>query len=154
MEVRRLVEEDVTALVEELWLPFAREMADLDAYNALAEDVREDALAYRRERLAAAAAVTFVADDGGLIGYTALSHSEPPSVFARGPAVSVEEVYVAPERRGEGVATVLLERAEAWGRERGCERATLSVNADNATARALYEDRGYGVRRLKMDRPL
>ena len=153
MEIRRLVEEDVEPLVDDLWLPFAREMAALDAYNALADDLRADALAYRRERPADDAA-TFVADDGGLVGYTAVSYTEPPPVFARGPEASIEEVYVAPERRGEELATALLERAEAWARERGCERATLSVNADNDAARALYEDRGYGVRRLKMDRRL
>ncbi len=154
MEIRRFAEEDIAALVDGLWLPFAREMADLDPYNALAENPRGDALAYRRERLSDDAAATFVADDGGLVGYTAVSYADSPPVFARGPAASVEEVYVTPERRGEGVATALLSRVEGWARERGCERITLSVNVDNEAARGLYEDRGYGVRRLKMDRPL
>jgi len=75
-------------------------------------------------------------------------------VFARGSEGHIEELYVGPEHRGEGVATALLARAEAWAGERGCERATLSVNARNDTARRLYESRGYAVRRHRMDRRL
>jgi ribosomal protein S18 acetylase RimI-like enzyme len=45
-----------------------------------------------------------------------------------------------------------MDRAERWAVEHGAERVTLSVNRANESARALYDRRGYGVRRYKMDK--
>lgn len=147
MDIRPLRRGEVPALVEELWLPFAEEMADLDAYEALADgvDAAAEAIEHRRERLAADDGVDLVAeaDDGSLAGYVAAEVRPTPPVFARGDACRVTGVYVRPADRGAGLGGRLLARAEAWGRERGCEHATLSVHPDNATARRLYDGRGY-----------
>lgn len=164
MTVRHVREDELGALVDDLWLPFAREMAELDPSNELADDVRDDAAAHRERQFADDDVATFVTAvdggggdgeevedvDGGLAGYAVVERSESPPVFARGPAASVEEVDVRPDYRGMGVATDLMDRAEAWGAERGCERAVLGVNADNDAAQRLYESRGYEVRRHKM----
>jgi len=73
-------------------------------------------------------------------------------VFARGDPLYVTELYVRPEYRGDGLATDLLDAVEAWGRDRGCERAELHVNARNAAAKAVYERRGYETFMHKMKR--
>lgn len=75
-------------------------------------------------------------------------------IHLRGPVAKVKDLYVAPAARGEGVGTELLERAHEWGRDRGCERAALSVHADNDAARSCYESMGYETRYLKLDCPL
>lgn len=155
MEIRPLRGDDIDRLVDQLWLPFSREMADLDPYNELATDVREYAIAYRQEQLEDADVATFLAvADETLLGYTVVTYSQSPPVFTRGPSGNVAEVYVARDHRGEGVATALMDRAEAWARDRGCEYVTLSVNEGNEAAQDLYESRGYGVRRYKMDKRL
>jgi len=155
MPVRPIAEDEIPILVEELWRPFAEEMAALDPYNELAEGISDTALAYRREQFEDPDVATFVAErDGALVGYTAVQFSESPPVFTRGPEATISGVYVRPDYRGEGIATALLDRAETWASDRGCEYVTLSVNADNASAKGLYESRGYGVRRHKMDRAL
>ncbi|SNZ13123.1 Acetyltransferase (GNAT) family protein [Natronoarchaeum philippinense] len=155
MEFRRLREDEIATFVDDVWLPFAREMADLDEYNELAEDVHRDAVAYRRTQLLDDDAATFVADaEGEIVGYAHVAYAETPVVFARGPEATINEVYVDQDRRGEGLASELLDRAETWADERDCEYVTLSVNADNETARKVYESRGYEVRRLKMDTQL
>ena len=162
MAVRRLRENDVPELVEDVWHPFAREMAELDSYNDLAEpydglsaEARADAIAYRREQSRDDDHAIFVADcDGEIAGYVHVTDSETPKVFARGTEANISEVYVAPDHRGEGIAGELMDRAEAWAADRDCEYVTLSVNADNETARKVYESRGYATRRLKMDRRL
>lgn len=174
-------EDAIAVLHDECWLPFGVEMQELDAYDALADDldaVREANVAYRRERhenedahtvvavpaegerrppeLADALADPTVSDAGTVdtatlddpatfAGYAASVRSETPPVFARGDHLTVEEVYVRPEYRGKGLAIDLLEAVEAWGREHGCERAELHVNARNETARAVYERHGYDV---------
>lgn len=66
----------------------------------------------------------------------------------------VDELWVDPAHRGNGIASALLDRAEDWGRERGAERATLHVDVDNESARALYVARGYDTRRLSLDTSL
>jgi len=172
MGIRPLRADEVAALVDDLWLPFAAEMGDVDDYDALAEDVdaRAEALDYRTEQVDAEGVQTFVAvadgesssgsetgpdsAEGSLRGYVTVAASESPPVFARGSVAKVKDLYVAPPARGEGVGTALLERAHEWGRDRGCERAALSVHADNDAARSCYESMGYETRYLKLDRPL
>jgi GNAT superfamily N-acetyltransferase len=55
----------------------------------------------------------------------------------------VQDVWVAPERRREGVATALTAAAEAEATRQGADRISLSVGHENAEARALYEKLGY-----------
>ncbi len=153
--IRRLQAEEIEAFVDELWVPFAEEMAAMDSYNALASDVRADAIAYRHERLEAEDVAIFVAvADGTRIGYASVELEEPPPVFERDTHANIGELYVIPAHRRSGVGATLMDAAEEWARTRGATRATLSVNARNEAAIDLYESRGYRIRRHKMDRPL
>ena len=158
MELRRLDESDLPAFVDELYLPFAREMATIDDYNELTEEgtVREESLAYRRDQLSDPDTRVWVAesDDGALAGYACASLEESAPIFTRGATLSLAELYVVPDHRGDGVADALFDRAAGLGRERDCERLGLSMNAENERARAFYERRGLEPRRLKLDRPL
>lgn len=54
-----------------------------------------------------------------------------------------EQVYVASEHRGTGVAGRLLAAAEEQVRANGHDRAWLAVVAGNARARAFYEREGW-----------
>jgi GNAT superfamily N-acetyltransferase len=56
----------------------------------------------------------------------------------------IQDVFVLPERRGEGIGTALTAHAEDAARARGRTRISLSVSADgNPAARRLYESLGY-----------
>ncbi|WP_396611768.1 GNAT family N-acetyltransferase [Haloferax sp. S1W] len=157
MDVRPLRADDVPALVDDLWLPFATEMGELDEYDALADDghVRTNAMAYRQRQFADDDVETFVVEaDGSFLGYATVSYTESPPVFDRGATAKVTELYVTPDARGRSLGTTLLDRAHEWGSERDCEYAALSVHARNETAQACYEQAGYETRYLKMDRPL
>jgi GNAT superfamily N-acetyltransferase len=173
-------EDDVVGVLhDECWLPFGVEMQELDAYDALADDldaVREANVAHRRERLESEDAHTVVAvpaagerrapelapaiadpavsdartvdaasldDPATFAGYASAVIGETPPVFARGDHLTVEELYVRPEYRGEGLARTLLDAVEDWGRERGCDRAELHVHVRNERAQAVYERHGY-----------
>ncbi len=52
-------------------------------------------------------------------------------------------MWVAPELRGSGVATELVESVVAWSRERGLVRVVLSVEGGNLRAAGLYEKCGF-----------
>jgi GNAT superfamily N-acetyltransferase len=55
----------------------------------------------------------------------------------------VEQVYVAREHRGTGVAAALLARAEEIVASNGHESAWLAVVPGNARARRFYERNGW-----------
>ena len=65
MQIRRLTSHDVPRFVEDLWLPFSREMESKGDWNELATDVdlHAEAVQYRREQLATEDVRTWVAVD-------------------------------------------------------------------------------------------
>lgn len=56
----------------------------------------------------------------------------------------IQDVFVLPERRRQGIGTQLTDAAEREARSRGSEGISLSVSQDgNAAARTLYAKLGY-----------
>jgi GNAT superfamily N-acetyltransferase len=56
----------------------------------------------------------------------------------------IQDVFVLPERRREGIATLLTRAAEDESRRRGFVRISLSVSTEgNDAARKLYDGLGY-----------
>ena len=57
--------------------------------------------------------------------------------------VDVVGVYVRPSARGAGLIDRLLQAVAAWAGERGADRVTLDVHADNLRAQAAYRRVGF-----------
>ena len=55
----------------------------------------------------------------------------------------MDGIFVAPEARGQGVGTRLLDAIAEEARARGYHEVRLDVIEDNLRARALYERKGY-----------
>lgn len=85
----------------------------------------------------------FVGYDPGPVGSVSGGVTDSPELYTRGRNCYVDGLYVVPERRREGIAGRLLEYMHEWGRERGCEYASLSVHVDNEAALSFYEDHGF-----------
>jgi ribosomal-protein-alanine N-acetyltransferase len=85
----------------------------------------------------------FAADeeDGALCGYLIVSRYVD--------AWHVMNVAVAPDQRGRGIATMLLERLFALTEEDPRRGYTLEVRVSNATAIALYERLGFQARGIR-----
>lgn len=151
MHIRQASPEDAVAIVDELWLPFAREMEAMDEYNALAADVRPAAISHRKKKLSQENYCSLLAlEDDALVGFTSGEIRDSAPVFDRGATLAISEAYVRPEWRQREIGSALLAALEAWGDKRGYETASLSVNADNHAAKALYERRGFEIKRLQM----
>jgi len=64
----------------------------------------------------------------------------------------VENLYVVPDRRGEGIGSALLTRAEQRLREAGAEVISLEAMADNEAARRFYRRHGYEPHRVELEK--
>ncbi|GAA2843229.1 GNAT family N-acetyltransferase [Kribbella solani] len=82
--------------------------------------------------------------DGQLVG---IAHFLTHASTTAPDACYLQDLFTAPEARGQGVARALLEAVTAWARERECGRVYWSTHESNTTARRLYdqvaENRGF-----------
>ena len=56
---------------------------------------------------------------------------------------SIADLYVAPEKRGTGLAQTLMEEATKWAKKNGSTQMFLGVHRDNISARSLYDSLGF-----------
>ncbi len=66
----------------------------------------------------------------------------------------VENVYVVPDSRGEGIGSQLMDYAESTLADRSASVVALSVMAANQRGRSFYDDRGYEPHRVIFERSL
>ncbi|MEX2107523.1 MAG: GNAT family N-acetyltransferase [Solirubrobacterales bacterium] len=95
---------------------------------------------------------------------TALLSGEPPvglAVLRFRPSIwnstldaYLEELYVAPSQRGQGIGRALMETAMATAREEGAAYMALCTGETDAAARALYASCGFANREGEPDGPI
>ncbi|MBB3102783.1 GNAT family N-acetyltransferase [Azomonas macrocytogenes] len=59
------------------------------------------------------------------------------------PVALLEDMVVAPDARGVGAGSQLLQAAIAHAREKGCKRITLLTDTTNAAAQRFYARHGF-----------
>ena len=93
------------------------------------------------------------ADGSDLVGFVgfSLERGDYERDAARG---TVSNLFVVPDRRGEGIGAAMLDAAERALDERGADRVALEALADNDRARAFYADRGYDLHRVELTKSL
>jgi RimJ/RimL family protein N-acetyltransferase len=106
------------------------------------DDVRRTAGEYRRifRRPPRADVAQFLAVDGRRVIGQLFIQREPAPVTRH---VATLGMAVAPDRRGQGVGTALMEAAIGWATLTGVEKLELSVFPDNARAQRLYRRFGF-----------
>lgn len=66
----------------------------------------------------------------------------------------VRNLYVRPERRGDGIGEALLTTAEAALNDAGADVVTLEAMATNERAHSFYSDLGYTPHRIEFEKRL
>lgn len=75
------------------------------------------------------------------------------SVWSGALDVYLEELYVVPARRGQGIGRALLEATMATAREAGATHIDLNTGETDTAARSLYESVGFTNREGSEDGP-
>jgi ribosomal protein S18 acetylase RimI-like enzyme len=146
MAVRAATGDDVAA-VAELWVALAREQRTHGSHLLPASN-REQARGLVAQYVHADG--VGVADDGGVLGFV-MFHVETGFFDTDATRGVVDNVYVLPGARGEGVGSALLEYAEAELAERGATVLAVEALWENEAARRLYERRGYDPHRVTFE---
>jgi ribosomal protein S18 acetylase RimI-like enzyme len=76
------------------------------------------------------------------------------SIWTGMPDAYVEELYVAPDRRGQGTGRALLEAAMRTAREEGATHIDVTTSEDDTAALGLYESAGFTNREGRPDGPV
>jgi ribosomal protein S18 acetylase RimI-like enzyme len=92
-----------------------------------------------------------VADDDGLAGFVMFSVEDGGYEQDRHRGL-IENLYVRPEYRNDGVGSALLEAAESHLRQDGVEAIALEVLAQNERAREFYDRHGYDTHRVELEK--
>jgi ribosomal protein S18 acetylase RimI-like enzyme len=74
-----------------------------------------------------------------------------PSLWTETLDCYLEELYVVPDRRGQGIGRALMTKAMEIARAEGATHMDLGTGEDDTAARALYEKLGFDNREGKPD---
>ncbi len=133
----RPAREDDAAAMFAMLHALAEAVGEAEAFASTIEDVRRDGFG------PAPLYETLIAElDGRPVGLLTLFPTY--STYKGRPCLHVNDLYVAPEARGLGVARRLMARACRLALERDCCRVELKV-LENNPARKFYEAIGMGA---------
>ncbi|PSQ87327.1 MAG: N-acetyltransferase [Bacteroidetes bacterium QS_3_64_15] len=133
-DVRRAQSDD-QATVGDLWVQLLREQDELDDRFGVADNARErwdndfpqwlDDETYR----------IYVTEAGGeIVGFASAHRWGPPPIYEESSEVYLDELYVRPEDRRQGLATQLVNAVRDWTDRIGARRLRLNVLAANDAA--------------------
>jgi len=129
-EVRRATPDDASVLGRLLW-----------DFNTEFETETDDAdvLAERFTRLLALDEIVAVLaeDDGTAVGFALLSLR--PAIWFDGPVSQLEELYVVPDRRSQGIGAQVLDLSRRLVREQGSPEMHINVDEVDVDTRRFYE---------------
>ena len=77
-----------------------------------------------------------------------------PAIWTEALECYLAELYVAPDRRGQGLGRALMDAAIELARDEGATHMDLGTSEDDIAARSLYESLGFSNREGKRDGPI
>jgi ribosomal protein S18 acetylase RimI-like enzyme len=111
----------------------------------------EEVLAERAREMLEAEEIFVVLGGEGPDGIALLTIRR--QIWTGEPDAYLQELYVAPERRGEGLGRALLEAAMELARERGATHFDLGTSEGDTEALGLYRSAGFTNREGSADGP-
>jgi len=85
-----------------------------------------------------------------VVGYLEGKINKLHEVFSYKRSFHINAVFVNPESRQRGIATLLVKEALRYASEQGCQEADLNVLFNNDKAKGLYKKLGFKVFRYEL----
>lgn len=151
MEIRPLRPTETQTVVEELWRPFAEDMASRSERFELADDAEQAMMNNFNSGLQQDNVFAFVAEeDDELVGYLLFEIRSAPPIFTRARDCALDQLYVKPPHRGKGIGKELIDRARRIGDEKGAENIVFTIDADNDAGLEYFDNLGYETWRHRL----
>ena len=80
-------------------------------------------------------------DDGEIVGMINLLYTVSTALGAR--VALLEDMVVSPNRRGQGIGSILIKHVVKFAKEKSCRRITLLTDGDNEGAHRFYKKHGF-----------
>ena len=150
MEITTISVDDVDAVADQ-WDSLARGQSEYDSHITPERNqatVREAAL-----RRIVADELLVAREDEELTGFVmfTVESGQYEQDVQRG---VVQNLYVDPDHRRQGIGTRLLAAAEDRLADSGVDRVALNVMAPNEDARRFYRRHGYEPHRVELEKPV
>jgi ribosomal protein S18 acetylase RimI-like enzyme len=110
-----------------------------------------EALARRMRQLISEEEMSVLLAEEPAVGLAVLRFR--PSIWVEALEAYLAELYVAPDRRGQGLGRGLLDAALELARESGAAYIDLGTSEDDTAALSLYESAGFTNRESRPDGP-
>lgn len=96
----------------------------------------------------------FVAEsDGEIIGYLAGTISKPES-YRTLKRAELENMFVKPDHRGQGIGSKLVAEFKHWCQKRGVQKILVIASEPNASAIEFYKSAGFAPYSLELEMDL
>jgi len=95
--------------------------------------------------------------DGDAIGFASCMLADDDGVSLQPgwrKALEINDLFVVPEARRDGVAAAMIVRILAHAREHGCRRVIVTAYAGNAEAATAYRSLGFGDHQVTLEKVL
>lgn len=135
--------------IDDLWVALARSQRERDSHvlpEANRERMREVIARYT-----VMGGLLVARTDGDIVGFVMFSRESGGYERSVDRGI-IENLYVDPDHREEGIGSDLLGRAETRLRRDGADTIVLEVMADNEPARRFYRSHGYEPHRLELEK--
>jgi len=141
---------DIDAVVE-YWVGLADGQREYGSH--LLADENRSAVREAVARRVATDGLRVADSDGDVVGFVTFEVERGPLAMDATRGV-VDDLYVRPSFRGEGVGRRLLAAAERRLVADGADVLGIEAMADNGAARRLYEREGYDPHRVAYEKPV
>ncbi|ADJ15153.1 GNAT family N-acetyltransferase [Halalkalicoccus jeotgali] len=140
---------DETAAIADLWVALARGQRAFGSH--LASETNRERIEEAIGRHIADGNLLVARSDGAVVGFAmfAVEYRLYDVDTVRG---IIHNLFVVPDRRGEGIGSKLLERAEETLRKKGAAAIGLEVLAANEAARRFYSAHDYRPHRIELEK--
>jgi ribosomal protein S18 acetylase RimI-like enzyme len=138
-----------TGIIADLWVELARGQQRFGSH--LASEPNRGRIAETIGRYIADETLLVARSGDAVVGFVmfAIERRLYTTAVTRG---IVHNLFIAPEKRAEGIGTALMDAAEAALIERGADVLGLETLARNDAARRFYVNRGYEPHRVELEK--